>query len=234
MSTAFFKGSAATASALTCALTGGVGAWDQAAAQAPAKAKANVVWVRRDIGCLSSRHGATSSSAELAGLCAFLAVIHSVFRAFGAARLAGLGAQRADRVSLCALTRDGGCCEATNVSTFQVQSNAVGQRLWLIFIQASGCALEARSSTVIAGAKTFNFLLAQHVHFLWVLPKMRHMNLPESEVGRRCACVQKRGEEFSVSQATATGLRVLPHRRRLYPGVTSTTRIPNRGVRCGR
>ena len=28
---------------------------------------------------------------------------------------------------------------------------------------------------------------------------MRHMNLPESEDGRRCACVQKLGEEFSVT-----------------------------------
>jgi hypothetical protein len=115
------------------------------------------------MGCISPRHGATSSSAELAGLCAFLAVIHSVFRAFGAARLACLGAQGADCVPVCALTRDGGCCQATNIGALQVQCNATGQRLWLVFIQASGYALEARSSTVIAGAKTFNFFLAQHV-----------------------------------------------------------------------
>lgn len=117
------------------------------------------------MGYLSSRHGATSSSAELAGLCAFLAVIHSVLRAFGAARLAGLGAQRANCISLCPLSRDGGRCQATNIGAFQVQCNAAGQRLWLVLIQTSRCALEARSSTVVAGTKTFNFFLAQHFFF---------------------------------------------------------------------
>ena len=180
------------------------------------------------------RHGGTSIGADLAGLDAFLAVFQVAFRALAAARLAGLGAQRADCVSLCALTRDGCCCQATNVSTFQVQCNAVGQRLWLIFNQASGWALKVRSSTVTAGTKTFNFFLAQHQHILWSLPKMWHMNIPERDDGCRCACVQKQGEEFSDSQAAKTGLRVMPHRRRLYAGVTSTTRIPNLGAGCNR
>lgn len=118
------------------------------------------------MGCFSSRHGVTSISAKLAGLGASFAVFHVVFRALGAARLAGLGAQRANRVSLCALARNGGCCQTTNIGTFQVQCNATGHRFRLVFIQASGCALEARSRTVVAGAKTFNFFLAQHVGFL--------------------------------------------------------------------
>lgn len=167
------------------------------------------------MGCISSCHGATGSSAELAGLRAFFAVIHNVFCAFGAARLAGLGAQRADSVALSTLTRDGGCCQATNIGALQVQSNAVGHRLWLVFIQASGCALEARSSTVVAGAKTFNFFfLTQHAHFLWILPKMRRMNLPENEDGRQRVSAQRPGEEFSVPQATEISLRGLPHRQR--------------------
>lgn len=150
------------------------------------------------MGCLSLRHGVTSISASLAGLGAFLAVFHVVFRALIAARLAGLGTQRADRVSLCALARDGGCCQATNIGTFQVQCNATGHRLWLVFIQASGCALEARSSTVVAGPKTVNFFLAQHVGFLWCLPNLRHMNHHQSEADRRCASAQKLGEELSA------------------------------------
>jgi hypothetical protein len=145
------------------------------------------------MGCLSSCHGFTSLSAELAGLGAFLAVFHSVFRALRAARLAGFSAQRADCVTVFALTRDRRCCQAANIGAFQVQCNAVGHRLWLIFIQTIRCALEARSSTVVAGLKTFNFLLTQHDHFLWSLPKMRHMNHPESEAGRRCANAQKLG-----------------------------------------
>lgn len=140
---------------------------------------------------VSTRHGVTSFSAKPAGLSAFLAVFHVVFRALAGARLAGLGAQRADRFSLCALARDGGCCQATDVCTFQVQFNATDHRLWLIFVQASGCALEARSSTVVAGAKTVNFFLAQHACFLWCLPKLRPMNHPEREAGRRCARVQR-------------------------------------------
>ncbi len=226
ISTAFFKGSAATASVLTWALTGGTGAaWDHAAAQAALKTKAIVVWLRCDMGCLSSHHGVTSCSADLAGFGTVFAVIHVVFRAFGATRLAGLGAQRADRVALCALTRDGGCCQSTNVSTFQIQRNASGHRLWLIFIQASRCALEARSSTVIASAKTINLFLTQHVHFLWVLPKIRCLNLSENEEGRRCVSAQRLGDDFSVSQTAEIGLRVLPHRWLLMAGVTSTLQI---------
>ena len=143
--------------------------------------------------CPLSHHGVTGISAELAGLGAVFAVVHSVFRAFGAARLAGLGAQRADCVSLCALTRDGRRCQVTNIGAFQVQSNAAGHCFWLIFMQASGCALEARSSTVVAGAKTFNFFLTQHVHFLWIFPKIRQVNTTGYEAGRRCASAQKLG-----------------------------------------
>jgi hypothetical protein len=35
---------------------------------------------------------------------------------------------------------------------------------------------------------------------------MRQINHPESEAGRQCVCVQKRGKKFSVSQATEIGL----------------------------
>jgi hypothetical protein len=65
------------------------------------------------------------------------------------------------------------------------------------------------------------FLFGSTCFFLWSLPKMRQKNHHKSEAGRRCACVQKPGKEFSVSKATETGLRVLPYRRRLYAGVTS-------------
>lgn len=78
------------------------------------------------------------------------------------------------------------------------------------------------------------FLFGSTCFFLWGLPKMRRMNLPENEDGLLCVSAQMWGEEFSVSQATEIGLRVLPHRRRLDAGVTSTLRIPNCGVRCCR
>ena len=147
--------------------------------------------IRSAMGCISSRHGFTSFGAKFAGFGAFLAVFHVVFRALAAARLAGCSAQRADRVSLCAMTGDGGCCQATNIGAFQVQCNAAGHRLWLVFIQASRRTLEARGSTVIAGAKTFNFFLAQHVHFLWSLPKIRQMNHSEIQAGCRCTRTQR-------------------------------------------
>jgi hypothetical protein len=59
----------------------------------------------------------------------------------------------------------------TKISARHIGSYACSHRFWVIFFNASACALQASYSALVAGADAISFFLAKHVDSL-KLPKI--------------------------------------------------------------
>ena len=81
---------------------------------------------------------------------AFLAVVHIVLLAFFTASLADFGAQGANRLCMFAAPGHVRRRKGTGRSAFNVQCDASGHHLDIVFLQASGCALMTFNSAVTA------------------------------------------------------------------------------------
>jgi hypothetical protein len=122
--------------------------------------------------------------AASACLRACTAMVHVVARAFLAARLAKLGAEARDRHGVLAVARHHRCGEAAEVGAIDVERDAAGHRLHVVFEQAGGRATVAGIGAAITRLDGIAVGFRLHVRFSVVgLSMARQVAGPALTVG---------------------------------------------------
>lgn len=101
----------------------------------------------------------------MTGFGTFLAMRHFMFGTFVAAGLAGISAQRTDRLGVGATPGHGRYSQCTNLGAIDIQCNALGHHLDVGFVQTGSCAMVTGHGTGIASFNAGVVLLMRHGDF---------------------------------------------------------------------
>lgn len=122
-----------------------------------------------------TRHLAARFGAFPAGLCTTLAMVHLVFGALRAARIADFGAELAHALGKIRAARHLTFGEGANVGTTAIQLDAACHHLHVFLVQTSGGAMITFNGTRMARLDTVGVVFVRHMFFLaFGFPAMTH------------------------------------------------------------